>query len=474
MPKTKLFYFFLLLTLLPFLGSAINYNSDFLSLEEKVPENLIKEISYIKDNSFDIHTISEQNFIPLNNSKIGSKNGFYWFKIILKTNQSTENLMFNCKESTVNHIEIYNKFKLIANSHNNLGFTNFSLKIKQQANNTYYLKVNFPYQANFPLTVYPLLKQHRIQTINLFKIGWYYGFVFMVFIINMFFYFSLKDRTFFYYSLFLIATNFGISHYDGIYNLWLNFDVLFYTNNISHFIIPVTGAIFATSFLNLNIYLPKSKFYGTILLFITFICYAVHLTTRNYSYFIAADILALITLMYYWGLGVSVLRHNDFAKFFVIGYSLVLISAFFFVIPMDFGISTLSVSLGHVKFGALFEMLILTYAITYRVKKLQEENDMFRSSIQTYVNQLYELQEKIELETNSKENTFESKIVEIASKHQLTDREVDVLLNLSKGYTNQKIADELFISLNTVKYHTRNIYQKLNIKNKNEAISLFV
>ncbi len=460
--------------MLPFLGFAIK-NSDFSIQEEKPSsENLIKEISYIKDKLFDIETVSLQNFQTLNDSKIGIDNGYYWFKVVLQPNESLEDLNFNCKESTINFIEVYNNAKRIASTIDNIGLTNLVLKIKNQKTTTYYLKINFPNQVHFPLSVYPLKKQHQLEAVNLFKIGWYYGFVMMVFIINIFFYFSLKDKTFLFYSLFLIATNFGISHYDGIFNLWLGYDLLFYTNNISHFVIPLTGALFATSFLNLNIHFPKSKYLGIVLLIITSACYAIHLNTKNYYYFIAGDIFALLTLLYYWFLGIYILKHNDFAKFFVIGYSLVLISAFFFVIPMDFGLSTVSVSLQHVKFGALFEMLILTYAITYRVKKMAEENDMFRISIQTYIHQLFGLQKKIEETTHVPEVTLTSKIEELALKHQLTNREIDVLLNLSKGLSNQKIADELCISLNTVKYHTKNIYQKLNIKSKNEAISLFV
>ena len=57
-------------------------------------------------------------------------------------------------------------------------------------------------------------------------------------------------------------------------------------------------------------------------------------------------------------------------------------------------------------------------------------------------------------------------------KYQLSSREIDVLFLVYKGFTNNKIASDLKISLNTVKYHIRNIYEKLNIKSKNEAIDM--
>lgn len=52
----------------------------------------------------------------------------------------------------------------------------------------------------------------------------------------------------------------------------------------------------------------------------------------------------------------------------------------------------------------------------------------------------------------------------------LSKREVDVLLLLSEGGSNQEIADTLFISLNTAKTHISNIYQKLNAKRRTQAV----
>lgn len=54
----------------------------------------------------------------------------------------------------------------------------------------------------------------------------------------------------------------------------------------------------------------------------------------------------------------------------------------------------------------------------------------------------------------------------------LTDRETEVLLRLSEGKSYGNIADDLFISRDTVKYHIKNIYLKLQVKSKAEAIKI--
>jgi len=62
-------------------------------------------------------------------------------------------------------------------------------------------------------------------------------------------------------------------------------------------------------------------------------------------------------------------------------------------------------------------------------------------------------------------------IEKISSENNLTNRESEVLNLLSNGSTNNMIAQRLFISPNTVKTHVRNIYEKLNVKNRTEAVS---
>lgn len=52
----------------------------------------------------------------------------------------------------------------------------------------------------------------------------------------------------------------------------------------------------------------------------------------------------------------------------------------------------------------------------------------------------------------------------------LTARERDILALLAKGYDNQRIADESFISLKTVKTHVSNILSKLGVSDRTQAV----
>ena len=53
----------------------------------------------------------------------------------------------------------------------------------------------------------------------------------------------------------------------------------------------------------------------------------------------------------------------------------------------------------------------------------------------------------------------------------LSNRELDVLRLIAAGFSNQEVADRLFISLNTVRTHTKNIHSKLDVHSRTQAIA---
>lgn len=53
---------------------------------------------------------------------------------------------------------------------------------------------------------------------------------------------------------------------------------------------------------------------------------------------------------------------------------------------------------------------------------------------------------------------------------ELTSRELEILLLMAEGKTNQEIADELFIALKTVKTHVSNILSKLQVQDRTQAV----
>lgn len=67
-------------------------------------------------------------------------------------------------------------------------------------------------------------------------------------------------------------------------------------------------------------------------------------------------------------------------------------------------------------------------------------------------------------------NAFQQDVIYVDAKEKLSIREKEVLQWLSKGFSYKEIAAKLFISIETVRTHIRNIYEKLHARNKAQAI----
>ncbi|GAB1444627.1 response regulator transcription factor [Flammeovirgaceae bacterium] len=56
------------------------------------------------------------------------------------------------------------------------------------------------------------------------------------------------------------------------------------------------------------------------------------------------------------------------------------------------------------------------------------------------------------------------------SQRGISKRELEVLALMAQGLANQEIADKLFVSLNTVKTHSSNLFTKLEVSRRTQAI----
>jgi len=54
----------------------------------------------------------------------------------------------------------------------------------------------------------------------------------------------------------------------------------------------------------------------------------------------------------------------------------------------------------------------------------------------------------------------------------LTSRELEILRHIAEGSSDREIAEALFLSLNTIKWHNRQIYSKLGVGSRTQAVAL--
>jgi DNA-binding CsgD family transcriptional regulator len=174
-----------------------------------------------------------------------------------------------------------------------------------------------------------------------------------------------------------------------------------------------------------------------------------------------ADLFAISLLAIYWISSVFLFQKNTFYAFFSIAYSLILVLAIdFFILPL-LGLPNIGITTAFLKAASVFEMIILSYAVVYRMKILKQEHLSFQQSLFHYTTQI----EKIELELSKLKSGEENRITAAS----LSAREVEILTMIANGTPTKEIADKLFISVNTVKYHIKKLYDKLEISTRQEA-----
>jgi DNA-binding CsgD family transcriptional regulator/predicted transposase YbfD/YdcC len=122
------------------------------------------------------------------------------------------------------------------------------------------------------------------------------------------------------------------------------------------------------------------------------------------------------------------LQNNDFIKSIIYGLSLIL-------------------------------FLIIIYIITKKNKKTNLEKQKIEEELVKMKEQLSKYLQVEHFSSREQKNFYHEK---------LTERQIELISYLEKGYSNKEIADKMFITEATVKYHIKNIYEILELKNRKE------
>lgn len=103
--------------------------------------------------------------------------------------------------------------------------------------------------------------------------------------------------------------------------------------------------------------------------------------------------------------------------------------------------------------------LIIIYIITKKNKKTNLEKQKIEEELVKMKEQLSQYLQVEHFNSNEQKNFYHEK---------LTERQIELISYLEKGYSNKEIADKMFITEATVKYHIKNIYEILELKNRKE------
>lgn len=415
------------------------------------------DVFYFKDfdNSLNSKTIVDKEFKPIEKLILEPhSDASYWFKI--PKSEAKETYIFKVKSHRIKFFKAYQNFREIKA----LEKERF-LAFEFLRTDDLYVKVNSDFVSYFPFELQKEVdsdfREKLIITLN----GFFYGFIFLIIIYSLFYYSFFKDKTLLYYSFFLMSITLMFILLDGSLVLFgFNFSYIKLLILLNYILISFYSSKFVSYFLNLEEVYPKLKYYTYTLGFLIIAFVIVFYFNKNHNVFIALNVLVFLLLLTYWLAALILFKTNNFTKLFVFGFALLLFSGLDSFVFRNLGITFFSIDSFNIKIGGIFQIIIFGFAIFSREKLLRKKNIYMKKEIRNFSKMLKDKKAKGNKQLNKEK---------LAS---LSVREREIFDLILQGKSNKEIATVVNISINTVKFHIKNIYDKLHIKSRKEALNL--
>lgn len=295
----------------------------------------------------------------------------------------------------------------------------------------------------------------------IFGQGLYYGFALMLVLLNLVCFFLFEEKTYLYYSLALASMSLLLFFSDGLFSLLgiNNGNNLLVNQTLFSLIATGFSALFVSKYLCLHEFLPKLKFIASSLLGISALLLAIGWITTNSAFVHSTNAILFTVLLSYFLAGIYLFSKKNYAKFFVIASFVPLLFCIDFFVLNPLGINFLSTQTTHIKAASIAEMLIITYAIMYRMQSIKEENLLRQTELRIFLKR-----QEVHTARKKTEKLVEDVYLENLIMHyDLDGLEIKLLQFISEGKENSKIARKLKTTEHEVEELTKELYEKLEI-----------
>lgn len=300
-----------------------------------------------------------------------------------------------------------------------------------------------------------------IDSQTIFRQGLYYGFALMLVLLNLVCFFLFEEKTFLYYSLALASMSILLFFSDGLFSLLglESVDLLLNNQTLFSFVATIFGALFASKYLNLGEFLPKLKYITLSLFGIAVVLMTAGWGNGNPAFFLGTNAILFTILVTYFMAGIYLFSKKNYAKFLVIASFIPLLFCVDFFVLNPLGINFLSTQTTHIKAASIAEMLILTYAIMFRMQSIKEENLLRQAELRIFLKR----QEAHSVRAKTEKLVEEVYLENLIMHYDLDGLEIKLLQYISEGKENQKIARKLKTTESEVEELTKDLYEKLEI-----------
>jgi signal transduction histidine kinase len=320
----------------------------------------------------------------------------------------------------------------------------YDLIIEQNASKTYYLRIKSPEQLIVPISInQPKILWEYLAKENLLS-GIFIGAVIIMFLYNLFIFFSVKDRSYLYYVIYVASvglTQIGIKGFNFQY-LWAN-NSAFELKSVILFacIGAIAATIFTRNFLNTRERARKSDY--ALIAVIVLQTLALALTIAG-NIQVGFQLMQVSTTLFAISILVAsgIVMKNGYApaKFVFLSWSVLLMGAIIFALK-DYGVLPYNTFTSYsMQAASAIEMALLSFGLADRINILKREKEASQAEALMIAKE----NERIIREQNV---VLESKVKERTGELLSANKELSVTLDNLKQAQMQLVESEKMASL---------------------------
>ncbi len=390
----------LLVTLFISCQTKLYAKSDTIEVDHSFEEkNITSFLSVYVDHSnlSEDEILSNQDkFVSMSSINIDGNlsNSTYWIKLnILNTSDVPKELLLELKKPHLSLVSLYTPFNETLRLEETIGYSlpfnertikhrNLIFKLNSHpsnAHNTYYLKIKTDSFFQAPITLWDPIAFATYNSNDQIIYGLFYGTMLAMIIYNSFLFFSLRERTYFYYILFIVAFTTMQSIWDGFAFPWLWDEYPWWALRSNSFFILCSSLFalqFAKHFLQLKSIAPTLNkmvnVFNCVCAFSLIIPIVFSVSTST----MVSTIIATIFVIFIILIALKVRLKTREAKFFIAAWALLLVGVLLNIMAAYKLFPINSITLFAPKVGSLVEVLVLSLGLADRIKRVTLEKEL--------------------------------------------------------------------------------------------------
>lgn len=285
--------------------------------------------------------------------------------------------------------------------------------------------------------------------------GLYYGAILVIFLYNIFLYLSLRDTSYLYYTMYLLAYGLSLLNFDGYMFKYFTHSYPLVNNFLLYLFIylaTIFGTLFAISFLELKQTWRLGHNIILVPLICVIVCVLLLVIYPNITFHdITSSLLAAISSLIGIIIGiVAWMRGFPSARYYFFAYTFMLSGIIVFVLKDIALLPSNNITEYIMHFGSGIEMVLLSLGLANKYNKLKKANEEAQKKIIENLKEIQALQDKTnrELEEKVMQRTKEIQQQKILIEEK--QKEIVDSINYARRIQFSLLANKDIIEKNTV------------------------